>query len=146
MNRRLLLAFAVVLVSGNLVGQEPPSGSFITIGLPNGRFWQVLTYNEKVVYLTGFSNGLTLGAGAVSKQPATYYAKGFTLADHMKEIDRLYADTENVLIPIPAALAYCGAKLRGTHTNAELEQILINLRRNSAAPEEVKPDTPKGEK
>jgi hypothetical protein len=144
--RWLLLPLAVILVGANVTGQDS-SGNEYTNGYPNGRFWEVLSNFEKVMYLRGFRDGLTLGAAgevippkkvieAMSEATDGYYAERFTYAVDVKEIDKLYAAGENILIPIPGALNYCAKKLRGTLTSAELEQILINLRKNSPAPEE----------
>jgi hypothetical protein len=80
---------------------------------------------------------------AVKKALDTYErkfnAKGFTYEDHVKELDKLYADRENILIPIPVALQYCVLKLGGGNTNADLEQLLIGMRKLASAPEEKKP-------
>lgn len=153
LGRSLPLSLIVLIVGAAAGGQDSSTYEY-TNGYPNGRFWAVLTDTEKLMYLRGFRDGLTLGAAGVVSLPKAldamtemtndYYANRFTISDHIKEIDKLYSNRENILLPIPAALNYCAKKLSGKFTNAELEQVLINLRR--PVPEAVKPDAPKAEK
>jgi hypothetical protein len=64
---------------------------------------------------------------------------GRLLTGSVKELDKLYAERENIPLSIPFTLAYCVLKLGGTRTNGELEQLLIDMRRIASAPQEKKP-------
>lgn len=110
--RWLVVSLAVILVGANVLGQDSSVNEY-TNGYPNGRFWEVLSDFEKVVYVRGFRDGLTLGAAGEVISPkkvieamleATdgYYVKRFTYEDHVQEIDKPYAAKENILIPIPS--------------------------------------------
>jgi hypothetical protein len=124
-----------------------------TDGELNGRWWEELgsASHAKEMYLSGFIQGVRVGAedmnrlrgfpddDKVAETLSTYHAKGSTLDDNIKELDKLYADRENIRIPISAAIVYCTFKLGGRFTNAQLEQILITARKALPAPEEKKP-------
>ncbi len=155
-SRLLLLSVAVILVGASLRAQDSVSNLY-TSGLLNGRFWENLDAHAKQDFFLGLIEGLRTGVmeltptngnsskaqEAVKKALDTYErkfnAKGFTYEDHVKELDKLYADRENILIPIPVALQYCVLKLGGGNTNADLEQLLIGMRKLASAPEEKKP-------
>jgi hypothetical protein len=63
----------------------------------------------------------------------------FTYGDYIQEIDKLYADRRNILLPIPVAIGYCRLKFIGSATNAQLEQYLIRRRTDASAAVEMKP-------
>jgi hypothetical protein len=155
-NRCLLLLLAVFL-GANVMGQD--MDNILTFGLFNGRFWEQANVTQKQMFFLGFRNGLRTAARdfllrydanghltyndqariTLEAEEGRYYAQGFTMDDHIKELDKLYAERENILIPIPEAIRYCVLKLHGTATTAELEQYLIRLRKNASGPEEKKP-------
>jgi hypothetical protein len=116
-----------------------------TDGFPNGRLWEKLTDYEKLTYLIGFRDGLTMGAvGEVSSTKFLemiheYYVHPFTYKEQIAEIDKLYADRENILLPVISALQYSAGKLRGDLTKAQLEQMLINMRKKSRVATEKNP-------
>ena len=58
-----------------------------------------------------------------------WWTDGFTFGDYKKEVDNVYKDAENVNIPIIWTLQYCAAKLKPDARKANLEQLLINLRK-----------------
>lgn len=129
----MLLSLAVILAGESLQADS---------GL-NGRFWDSLNDSTKQGYVMGFWEGVKAGAsGDIADQSATFntfYAVGFTNGDFVKELDKLYANTQNVLIPIPDAIRYCALKLGGAFTNAQLEQKLIRLRKIASGSPEKKP-------
>lgn len=86
--------------------------------------------------MSGFQDALSQFAGDTSHD--AYLAKGFNFMDYTKELNKLYADRENILIPVPWAIQYCTAKFRGDLTSTQLEQLLINVRRTVLALEEPK--------
>ena len=50
----------------------------------------------------------------------------------MKELDKLFAELENLNIVLPLAYQYVTKKLKGTSTAQELDQTLIKLRKAMA--------------
>jgi len=134
----LLLPLAVLLAGSNVVAQDSSTATWETGGVLNGRYWEALSYPAKLAYLYGFRQGVLVGVaqlgGGKTFSPKmaevinSFQAAGFTYDDHVKELDRLYADRENIRIPIGQALQYCAIKLRGRSTKAQLEQLLIRLR------------------
>jgi hypothetical protein len=50
----------------------------------------------------------------------------------VKELDKLFAERENLNIIVPLAYQYITTKLKGTSTAQELEQMLIELRKMRA--------------
>jgi hypothetical protein len=125
------------------MGQDYPTPDWESGGVLNGRYWEALSNPAKLAYLCGFRQGVLLGVVQLgggttfSKRMAevinSFQAGGFTYDDHIKELDKLYADRENIRIPIGQALHYCSLKLGGTRTKAELEQYLIGLRKDASA-------------
>ena len=57
------------------------------------------------------------------------WAERFVVGDYVKELDALYRQRENVLLPVPVAVDYCTATFKGTSSKADLEQKLILLRK-----------------
>jgi hypothetical protein len=147
-NRWLLLSL-VVLISANVMGQDPS----MTNGELNGRWWEELgsASHAKETYLAGFIAGVQVGAeemnrlrglsdeDKVAEALSNYHANGSTLDDNIKELDKLYAERENIRIPLSAALVYCTIKLGGKFTSAQLEQILIAARKALPPPEGKRP-------
>src|SRR5579863_9287344 len=119
---RLLLSLAVIL-GANVMGQD----ALMTDGELNGRWWEELGSGShaKEMYLAGFTEGVQVGAeemnrlrgisndDKVTEAISTYHAKASTLDDYIKELDKLYADRENIRIPVSAAILYCPIKLGG---------------------------------
>jgi hypothetical protein len=131
------------------MGQDPS----MTNGELNGRWWEELgsASHAKEMYLAGFNAGVQVGAeemnrlrglsdeDKVAEALSNYHANGSTLDDNIKELDKLYADRENIRIPISSAILYCTIKLGGRFTSAQLEQILITARRALPPPEGKRP-------
>jgi hypothetical protein len=63
------------------------------------------------------------------------WARKFTPKEYIAELDVIYKDRENVLIPIVMASRYCTRKFSGVFTKQQLEQQLITLRRSMAKAE-----------
>jgi hypothetical protein len=155
--RWVLLALSLILSCVNVLGQD--NDDALTMGLFNGRFWVEANVTQKQMFFLGFRNGLRTAARdlllrydanghliyddkariSLEAEEGDYYAQGFTMEDHIKELDKLYSDRENIRISIPLAISYCALKLGGTRTAADLEQLLITYRRISSAPEAKKP-------
>jgi hypothetical protein len=114
--------FLLVLALATLCPAQQTNPEY-TGGLPNGRFWNVAAESGQTYYLLGVRDAESL-AGA----NGDWWAKGFTIGDYRKEIDKLYSETENINIPIIWAFRYCTNKLRGEVSRANLEVALRNLR------------------
>jgi hypothetical protein len=153
-NSWLLLSLAVLISGSTVMGQDPSTNHwFGKDGTLNGRFWEDAKDSQKLAYLAGFLDGVLWGSvellsgqgDSLENQKAAkgvrdaYLATGFLLSDYMKELNTLYADRENIRIPIGVAVRYCAVKLGGTQTKAKLEQLLITYRKNSSASEETQP-------
>jgi hypothetical protein len=157
LSRWLLLSVAVLLSATKVAGQDTLLASERTATYLNGRFWEDMNIGEKRAFILGFieasrtgARDLNLGQNkseeeyqkAVHTYVGRYYAKEFTYEDHIKELDKLYSDRENLLLSIPLALEYCVLKLGGTRTSAELEQILIGYRKLTSILEELQRKKP----
>jgi len=96
-----------------------------------------MSETTKLFYLQGVKDGLMI---AEYSQPADIresvvkqvQANGFNPGDYLKELDKLFAERENLNIPLPLAYQYITTKLRGSSTRQELEQMLIELRKAMA--------------
>jgi hypothetical protein len=98
----------------------------------NGRAWMILHEDAKTFYLGGLHDAMVAEAivyFSSSDEVKKRWASGFTVGDYLKELDDLYKDRENLLLPVPAAMRYCTDKLKGERTKVDLEQELIALRK-----------------
>ena len=91
-----------------------------------------MALSEKILYLTGVMDGMTIGTSDLTTEQMAKLRKtwpsGFTVGDFITELETLYKDRENVRVPIPMALQYCALKLKGEATKEELERRLILMR------------------
>jgi len=124
MLKRLLLVSTLALTCS--------AQDIVTTLMLNGRYWTNLSGQQRVAYLVGYHDAI-IAAQVVDLRPTDeafkQWAEHFDLTDHLHELDELYRQRENVLLPIPIALRYCVKKLAGQSTKAELEQQLIALRK-----------------
>jgi len=103
-----------------------------------GRGWEALTETAKLFYVQGIKDGILIAATYLDGEErerilGTTQAKGFFPGDYMKELDTLYRDRENLLIPVSIAYQYINLKLKGTATKDELERKLVELRKRMGA-------------
>jgi hypothetical protein len=131
--KTLLLTFALCSF---LLGQTQ---TIDDTGVPNGRFWRTMNPREKVIYLTGLSQGIDITTVIAAMHTPEIMAvvkdaipAGFALGDYQRELDTLYGDTENVLINLKIAWILCNNKLKGKYTKEVLERSLINARQEAA--------------
>jgi hypothetical protein len=131
------LAIATIVITSQLClwGQASVDNSF-TAGMLNGRGWQTLPTTIKQMYIAGIRDGMTLmtselttGSEAATNVVNEIWFKGFSGPDYLKELDKLYADGENVRIPVAMAISYCSVKLHGQTTKVELEARLMRIRK-----------------
>jgi hypothetical protein len=102
--------------------QTPSGPTFETL---TGKGWVLMmTDAMKFAYVKGFQDAVAI----LTPDNADYLAKGFTVADYVREIDELFKARENQPLLLPLAHQYVTLKLRGQLTKAELEQRLIAMR------------------
>jgi hypothetical protein len=87
-----------------------------------GRDWSTLNDVRKLYYVLGVRDG-RIGSDV------EFAVEGFTAADYIKELDKLFSETENLNIAVVNALEYVSLKLSGSFTKSELEVYLIKLRK-----------------
>jgi hypothetical protein len=117
---RYIIAFLLLSITPCFGQKGPP---MFTDGMLNGRFWIAATNEEKTVYVAGVVDALNL-----VRQHARM-ADNFTSGDYIKELDKIYNDTENINIPLIWIFDYCTTKLKGETTKTALESNLIALRK-----------------
>ena len=122
-----------VLLVGTLCAfpQAPKSETVTNL---TGRAWEAMPETAKLFYAQGMEDGLTLAAYSLPPEVRDLMvertqAKGFNPGDYVKELDRLFAERENLNIALPIAYQYITTKLKGTSTPQELDQRLIDIRK-----------------
>jgi hypothetical protein len=97
----------------------------LTGGMANGRAWEKMTVVYRAFYVKGLIDQILWdNVGKDTDRIADRYSA----EDYVKELTTLYADRENIRLPIPKAFDYCTKKLQGRFTKQELEQYLISVR------------------
>jgi hypothetical protein len=108
-----------------------------TAGMLNGRFWQNLG-SHKVSFIVGIFEGLRvahlMAELSDDKTAQRIYDAAnidrFSYGEITEELDRLYSDRANTLVPITMMLMHVKKLFAGTLTKIQLEEDLINLRRS----------------
>src|SRR5207248_3239177 len=99
-----------------------------------GRYWIGMTDTQKTFYVQGIGDGFATAATLVDADTRQMLlrtpAEGFVVDDYLNEFNKVYADRENVSIPVPGAYLYCSLKLKGTQTKDDLERRLIEMRKS----------------
>jgi hypothetical protein len=103
-------------------GQADPDPAW-TAQFPNGRFWNTSNEGQRLHYLTGVRD-----AAFLSDRKTEWMAKGFTIGDYLKEIDKVFSEGENLNIPVVWVFRYCTNKLNGDLTKENQERVLGSLR------------------
>jgi hypothetical protein len=124
---------AVLLASGfaadSKAQNNPEETSLSEQRVTNGRAWNHWVNGFKTFYAMGILEEIKLNVYERAIPIAGEWAVGFTVGDYVKLLDDVYAQPENVIIPIPIALKYyCTVKLKGERTPAEMEVTLRDLR------------------
>lgn len=140
---RQLTAVATLLVCINASAQNQPSA--LTMGVSNGRWWQLLSEPQRISYLSGLLDGLMAEAIQEASKPpeqryvANSYFCDCKLDDLSRFISQFYAaDSARQPLTIIAALAYAVKSTKGASAdqiNREANEALAFLR--SAAPDKV---------
>jgi hypothetical protein len=110
-----------------------------TIGLmaQNGRTWQNLDRQAKIMFFNGIQDGAILSFKELFAENASnddarraldlVAISGFRFSDIVKQVDLFYSDSANIRAPIMEAYRYSLMKMKGAE-NSELERVLTNLR------------------
>jgi hypothetical protein len=142
------LAALVAVAHAQSPTENPPGRQLRrTWGELNGRAWRLLSEESKLAYLEGVTAGNSAAITRALNSPNTscldnekrlldvYRMVGFTQAEKMQGIDRLYDEPENLLMPIADALEIVSAKARGVPQDALEARILQFRRAANEAPE-----------
>jgi len=121
-----LLAASIVL----LPAQSTDQGKNEVL---NGRAWVLLNTTEHLMYIAGYRQGVQwtaseLAEAARRKLLDDSFPAGFNVVDFESEIDKLYAQAENLNISVPLGYRYVAEKLTGRKTMEQLEKDLIAIR------------------
>ena len=140
--RSLLLFLAIALgCSAQEVAPSLVTGMYV-----NGAYWRDASVREKVAYLAGFHDAYlsALTKPDSSKSPSDMrWAVGVGMEQYVTEINAVYADKDNLPIPIPFVFDYCTYKLQKKITTREgLKKALIDLRNLSVSMTRAGPDSP----
>lgn len=115
-NQWIAVLFVLVAGSVSVTGQSRElEESELTAGRANGRAWEGMPAQVKIMYLYGVESGLALAAD-VSGDAKTYdqlTVTGFKFGDLATEIDAFYGDRSNLRIPVTFAYVYVTKKIRG---------------------------------
>ena len=123
----MILALAAELP---LSGQTNQEGT-LTHGLVNCRFWRVAPFDGRVMYLSGFAEGLALGSGA--KNHVYWPDNTFSSGDMESAVAAFCQTPENVNVAVMLAMRIVTARVSGS-SPAEIEDMIANARRVSAQP------------
>ncbi len=105
----------------------------------NGRCWAELSETEKVMFVSGFSEGVTAFSGSLEggesgswsqahKDAVLFFSTpNFTIGDAVKEISRLYEEPANSAIPVSFLYPVAVSVFKGL-PSAALEDQLLALR------------------
>ncbi len=107
-----------------------------TLGFPNGRMWEKMDLQSRIMFLYGIENGISLAVvdlvgedeKKLSALKEKYTIKGFNFSDLENQVNIIYSDRANIRIPIIDIYVYSIKKLRGA-SSKELEDRLTLLRK-----------------
>lgn len=119
-----IVLFFTLLNAAAFTGQSPAADTQKTIGMNNGRYWRSLNEGPpRSIYLTGMLDGWSLSLhseAGVSGKYLNIFGRGaggsFTTDDLADMITSVYANTENINLPITWVAMGCLAVVRGETT------------------------------
>jgi hypothetical protein len=105
--------------------------TIFTNQMANGRMWLGMDETRRLMYVGGVHDSLSFAAIHVvnSDKAKPRWAVHFTIGDYVNELNAMYKDGEHIRIPIPYLVDYCTTKLKGETTKAELDILLISIRK-----------------
>jgi hypothetical protein len=138
---RIVLLLAILFSSSQVVrGDEDVTGVLLgkTTGFmaQNGRTWQTLDKQAKIMFLNGIQDGAVLlfkelfatnDSEDAHRVLGTLVISGFRFSDIVKQVDMFYSDSANIRVPVIEAYRYSLIKMKGSQ-NSELERIVTKLR------------------
>lgn len=128
---RFTFAFALLFFAASSSAQVTA-----TDGMNNGYLWERGGPDEKMLYVAGIGDGITLqsvaaAAAGNSRSPETLlYPKGVAIADIVAGMDDFYKERANMRIPIMFSYMYTVRKIKGA-TQQELDDLVVRFRRNA---------------
>ena len=122
----------LVLISSSLLLRADTQED-VTFGLLNGRFWNSMANAQRIGFLQGLTDGWMLRTTAEDvvkgRTIIAWSGPGFTHGELAEMITSIYADTENVELPIGWVVMASYAVKRGDTTR---DAVLMALRRFKA--------------
>lgn len=103
---------------------------FKTRGWDNGKMWESMAYQEKIIYLNGIETGWVLAKQYIGNSPEfeKLLITGFRPSDLVDEIDLFYKERANIRIAIGYVYSYVIRKMKGA-TATELDDYIVWLRK-----------------
>jgi len=107
------------------------------IDTENGRSWQQMDMQTRILFLIGVQDGVALLFKQLSSDVNVdklqhgvdgVIISGFRWSDLAKQVDLFYSDSANIKIPIVEAYVYSLKKLKGADSTT-LDQLVVQLRR-----------------
>ena len=143
--KRYALALALLLVVAQQCCAEEPDPHY-TNGHINGRFWNKLEYSNKLYFLYGIVDGVTLISDAkpvldeaanirpsvsemILKSTGRFFVPSGTYKDVVDFIDGLYSDESDLDVPVYAAYAEYLAKQKEWGMLESWDEALKALRK-----------------
>ncbi len=123
--------------------QEDRTVPDYTGGFVNGHLWGTMPHDVKVFFVIAFEEGRITACEKFCKfSPISPELSGnFDYSGLVSEIDRFYAETANVLIPVYAARAWVAKKANG-YSPAALQDELARFRRDAIEESQKSPSKP----
>jgi hypothetical protein len=127
-----MVKFLLVLTSVLFVCRAADE-TYLTHGRPNGRIWQGMNAAQKNGFVVGIDEGLFIALLSVDsatrdKIMSRYPKDELDPSDYAIEMDKIYAERENINIPLFMAYTWVQRKLKGDLTKDQLEAELRRLR------------------
>ena len=99
----------------------------MTLDHPNGRLWRDWNETGKLAYLLGLREGLNPLMENIPKHEAdTYFPPTMTLSQTEAAVDKFFEDSENIRVPIFAAMRIVTMKVNGATQDQIDSEITLN--------------------
>jgi hypothetical protein len=131
--QRSRVAASLTPIAPDMLASTPSPDASLTYDLYNGRFWNRLSGQEKLLYVRGARDARTqLPKG----NAPTFIAVGWTFTEIRGELDLLYSVPENAAIPIVDAMRIASLRLGGVSPTEILSEVTTMRFAAAAAPEQ----------
>jgi hypothetical protein len=133
----LLILIATAVAWG---GQDTPrsSSSLTTLSFCNGRCWNAMAAENKILWLGGYKDGVAMCSLTVDakldkslRDTESLFPKGLSWGEISRSLDLIYATPENRPIPVGNALQIFGLQSTGVE-QPKIDKALEDFRRASA--------------